>query len=148
MNKAPPPAIQGEHRCRDRLSERGDARGSRAAPTVAQKHPRGHRHQRGGRSGRGRAGERRTSGSCKCGGGGGAGGMPGSQSRTPPGTHLHGWMFGTSSKAVSRHRQSGKDCPAVQPRLQRHRGYDLPGNPTPRQRHRCSASSIHACVVL
>ena len=35
--------------------------------------------------------------------GGVAGGMQGPQSQTPPGTHLHGCMLGTSSKAMSRH---------------------------------------------
>ena len=41
----------------------------------------------------------------------------------------HGCMLCTPSKAISRHRQSGKDCPAIHPRLQWHRGYDLPSNP-------------------
>ena len=63
------------------------------------------------------------------GGGGVADGMQGLQLHTHPGTHLHGCMLGTSLKAISWHWQSGKDCPAVHPCLQWHRGYDLPRNP-------------------
>ena len=88
----------------------------------------GYRHQRGGwrgrGQGRGKARERRMYGRGKGagggaaaaagevelslghqwggGGGGDAGGMQGSQLRTPPGTHLHGCMLGTSSKAINR----------------------------------------------
>ena len=58
-------------------------------------------------------------------------------------THLHGCMLGTSSKATGRHRQSGKDCPAVQPRLRQHRGYDLQED----VRH-ISHPSIHLCAGL
>ena len=47
-------------------------------------------------------------------------------------TYLQLFMVDTSSKAISRRRQSGKDCPAVHPRLKWHRCYDLPGKPPAR----------------
>ena len=38
------------------------------------------------------------------------------RSRTRPRTNMQSCMMGTSLKAVSRHRPSGKDCPVVHPR--------------------------------
>ena len=52
-------------------------------------------------------------GDIRWGGGGGAGGMQASLSRTPPGTHMHGCMLDTSSQAIRRKRQSGKDSASV-----------------------------------
>ena len=110
----------------------------------------GYRHKRGkgGVKGRGKQGKGRCTEEVRAGGGGGGGwrgrpivgtsswgprltpgkeGGPGAgdmqASRPTSGTQFHGCMLGTSSKAISRHRQSGKDHPVVQPRLQRHRGY-------------------------
>ena len=39
--------------------------------------------------------------------------MQASLSRTPPGTHMHGCMLDTSSQAIRRKRQSGKDSASV-----------------------------------
>ena len=51
-------------------------------------------------------------------------------------------MLCTPSKAISRHRQSGKECPAIHPRLQWHRGYDLPGNPPAQGKSLCDQEEI------